>query len=708
MVELDIIKNNPNRTERFCKRERELELICNNYGVNYIPPLANEDKNKTNKKRRTLLQLCQQKGASIDPFANRSNEFKIREHQIKQQCINAGVEYTEPTCAESQYDTAKRREKLLLQCDDKEVQDEYDENGIPIIRLTIKESIASAKEKVCRTFSQYDSNGEQLHQAPTCVICDELIIGCEPICYLTKEQIMKHESRLGVDTYNEAHGCVLPESLVAQYQIEDLKGLLLSPRAPRKGDKFMTCSFCHSGMKSGNANKSKPPKLSIANGFAIGSIPQELVFQDKSSGNQKRTSTVDTTTQKSKLTDIIFAAIAPVRPYAHIYSYSGGQHKTIRGNFQFFETDQNKIAGALKHLQSSGITSNIYIVITGAMTPTQKQIVAKKTELDKTLFLDLLAWFKENHPGYEGIDIDCPEIPLIKDPDSINNTDEEEDINIETTEEEGGTYYFSSGSDPTKETSIYQTSRKLALSLLKGAGAPTLTVHGGNYASHTQVMALENVMVRQFPYGSGGPTLKRRTNISDEAILRHYLRLSLSQFMRAEFVLLAYSMLNRILSYKSALIKCRPIIDDNGTAAGEAIAKMTIQDIETAMKQEEEGTSRELNSYATTFLKAVSTSCRSMGHTKESAQYARRKCFAMQDYHSMHSLFFTITPDDECSFRIRLYVNAGELVSICSLEYCISLVFHFVNCNLLLLHSAMMSHCNKSINCHHYIRKMLF
>ena len=61
---------------------------------------------------------------------------------------------------------------------------------------------------------------------------------------------------------------------------------------------------------------------------------------------------------------------------------------------------------------------------------------------------------------------------MIKDPDSPNNTDEEGDINIETTEEEGATYYFTSGTDPTKETSVYQTSKKLALSLLKGTGAP--------------------------------------------------------------------------------------------------------------------------------------------------------------------------------------------------------------------------------------------
>ena len=631
---------------------------------------AEQDQEKTPQELEEDKRMAEEekrKAISSDPFAHRSQAFKEKEQELEKLCVNSGTTYELPHVGESQYQTSKRRARLNQLCDEDGVKDVYDEHGVPIIKLTLRESIAEAKEKICRTFIGRDANGEQLHQAPVCVICDEVIIGCEPICYLRKDQILKHQSRLGIDAYNEAHGRVLPNSLVAQYEIHDMKGLLLSPRAPRAprdADKFMTCGFCNSGMKSRNASNNKPPKLAIANGFAIGSIPDVLQVQGEN-GTQKCTSTIDASSQKSKLVDVIFAAISPVRPYAYIYSYNGGQHKTIQGNFQFFETDQTKISGALKHLQSSGIRSNIYIVITGAMTPTQKQIVSKKTELDKALFLDLLAWFKENHPGYEGVDIDCPEIPLIKDPDSPNNTDEEGDINIETTEEEGATYYFTSGTDPTKETSVYQTSKKLALSLLKGTGAPTLTVHGGNYANHSQVMALENVMTRQFPYGSGGPTLKRRTDISDEAILRHYLRLSLSQFMRAEFVLLSYSILNRILSYKSALIKCRPIVDDNGTAAAEAIAKMTVSQIEAAMKQDEDGTPvlEQNNSHATTFLKAVSTSCRSMGHTKEAAQYARRKCFALQDYFSMHSLFFTITVDDECSFRIRLYANAGEKVS---------------------------------------------
>ena len=226
---------------------------------------------------------------------------------------------------------------------------------------------------------------------------------------------------------------------------------------------------------------------------------------------------------------------------------------------------------------------------------------------------------------------------------------------------------------------MFKTTRALALALLENRSAPTLVIQGGRYATHNEVAHLENVCPMQFPFGSGGPALKRRTPISDEEVLRHYLRLSLPQFMRSEFVLLANHMLNRVLSYKSAVVKCRPIIDNQGTSVGDAIANMTIDDIKEAVdeeaKRDRQQSNRRVNgkqncngtrqsaTAAQKFLKAVRTSCRSMGHTKEAAEYARRKCFALQDYYGMHSLFFTITPDDECSFRIMLYANAGKVLS---------------------------------------------
>jgi hypothetical protein len=66
-----------------------------------------------------------------------------------------------------------------------------------------------------------------------------------------------------------------------------------------------------------------------------------------------------------------------------------------------------------------------------------------------------------------------------------------------------------------------------------------------------------------------------------------------------------------------------------------------------------------------------------MGHTEQAAKDARRRCFAMLDYFGLNSLFLSTTPDNECSFRVRLYCKPEYWVrSVFSkMEYAISLVF---------------------------------
>ena len=123
-------------------------------------------------------------------------------------------------------------------------------------------------------------------------------------------------------------------------------------------------------------------------------------------------------------------------------------------------------------------------------------------------------------------------------------------------------------------------------------------------------------------------------------------------------------------------MKCRPIIGSTGISLGERIANMTVDDVREAIKADEErrknyGATKAATdddysrsqSVGAQFLRQVSSSCKAYGTSKEAAEYARRKCFALQDYFGMHSLFLTITPADGCCFRIRLYVNADRAVS---------------------------------------------
>jgi len=548
-----------------------------------------------------------------------------------------------------------------------DVDDIFLNGKIPYIDVSL-EGVTKARTLLTRTKIVDDDDKQQRHRAIGCVVCDEFIIGTEEQCNITKDQLLEHRERLGVESYEEYHG-EMDEVLQKQYEIKGLEGILLSRRFGKDdANQFTVCSSCKKALNSNSATSKNPPKYSIANGFAIGAIPETIEFKDNEDEHMSSMKTVldhhdkdgnVTQIKESKITSIMAAAVSPVRPYAYIFAYHGGQHKSLMGNVQFFETSQTKLAGALNCLNQSGMTSNIYVVLTGRMTPTQKEIVRKKAELDKDLYFALLKWLKAHHPRFRDVEIDessDPKIELIEDPSSDSNTDTVGDPEMEK-RDDGAIYFFSSAGDPTKETSVYKTSKELVLALLQDHSAPTLTIHGGEYVGHREVMKLENVFPTAFPFGSGGATQKRRSQISSEEKIRHYLRLSLPQFMESEFVLVANFLLGRILSYRTAIMKCRPIIDEHGTSVADIIGAMSIEDIKNAMEEEEESSSgtRVQDSTASKLLKAVSASCKELGHTKEAAQQARRRCFALQEYFGMHSLFVTITIDDECSFRVRLY-----------------------------------------------------
>jgi hypothetical protein len=112
------------------------------------------------------------------------------------------------------------------------------------------------------------------------------------------------------------------------------------------------------------------------------------------------------------------------------------------------------------------------------------------------------------------------------------------------------------------------------------------------------------------------------------------------------------------MSYMSGVMTCRSSVD--GIPLGEKLSILSTGDFEKV----DEHNFDTLDSNTKAFLKAVKTSCKSVGHSEEAAKYARRKCFAMLDMFGLNSLFLTTTPDDECSFRVRLYTKPQNWVSL--------------------------------------------
>jgi hypothetical protein len=152
-----------------------------------------------------------------------------------------------------------------------------------------------------------------------------------------------HSKRLSVESYKNYYDTTLKPEVTKQYQVnvDGLKGMLLSPWSRKYCNGYATCSVCYSEMQPQMANKKTPPKFAIANGFVIRSFPQEIQFSKKD--RERVTRKID----DHDLTDPLKTMLAPVRPYGAVFAYSGGTQKLIRGNYQFFEMDQNRLGGVM-------------------------------------------------------------------------------------------------------------------------------------------------------------------------------------------------------------------------------------------------------------------------------------------------------------------------------------------------------------------------
>jgi hypothetical protein len=143
--------------------------------------------------------------------------------------------------------------------------------------------------------------------------------------------------------------------------------------------------------------------------------------------------------------------------------------------------------------------------------------------------------------------------------------------------------------------------------------------------------------------------MQQRVKVSLELCIQVYMQLSLGQFMEGPTNLVMNHIYNRQMSYKTGVMTCRSSID--GIPLGEKSSTLSTEDFE----QIKDNNTDNLDATTKCFLKAISTTCKAMGHTEQAAKDARRRCFAMLDYFGLNSLFLSTTPDDKCSFRVRLF-----------------------------------------------------
>ena len=140
------------------------------------------------------------------------------------------------------------------------------------------------------------------------------------------------------------------------------------------------------------------------------------------------------------------------------------------------------------------------------------------------------------------------------------------------------------------------------------------------------------------------------SNITEDLHSANF-RLAMPQFMTADVVLVLHQLFSRQLSYETGIMTCQnqnPREDFRST-----LSRPTTKDFEKPAANAKQPLSNNVEH----IVKTITTKCKSLAHTAEAAQDARKHQFTMMDHFGLNSLFLTITPDDGCSFHVRLYAD---------------------------------------------------
>ena len=334
-------------------------------------------------------------------------------------------------------------------------------------------------------------------------------------------------------------------------------GLLLSDRAKYNETGVYACESCSTSLKR---DFNSPPKRAIANGFVIGHLPETIEY--KKPGGE----TVIVDVPEALTSDVLCAILSPKRPFAFCISYHGGAHKSLRGHVTFFETDLSHVAEAANLFNRPGANPYIYCVLCGRMTKDQKDLARKKAALDTEKLMALLKWYVKvsKHPAYAGITLptdptEFPEPVIIEDPENEHNTDKSGGRDVAEKIENtfvASTFSFPSNA-PQQDTGNFTTNKEFTLAVLGGTSTiPTMQVSGGNQVN-TRDIELTHVCPTQFPFGKGGPSMPRRNPVSATECYQHYTELSLSQFMKGDFLLILNFLYNKVRTFETALTKLR-------------------------------------------------------------------------------------------------------------------------------------------------------
>ena len=144
----------------------------------------------------------------------------------------------------------------------------------------------------------------------------------------------------------------------------------------------------------------------------------------------------------------------------------------------------------------------------------------------------------------------CPKPQIVEDPPTQNNTDQPGNSNVEKFVQ--FQYWFPSLGEPNTNTCTFNTEEEFLRAVLT-AKEPTL-IYTNSKTENDWSLSLPKIFPLYFPYGVGGIKEGRANKVSDIECMRHYLRLSLPQFQKADFILVLCQMYLRRAAFQSAYV----------------------------------------------------------------------------------------------------------------------------------------------------------
>jgi hypothetical protein len=159
-------------------------------------------------------------------------------------------------------------------------------------------------------------------------------------------------------------------------------------------------------------------------------------------------------------------------------SYRGGAHKAISGSFSFFSQSVENSMGSLNFNKNMTKINNVFVVLSGNITPIQRKIIKKRCTTNVSHFKEKYEWLRRNNPYYTSFSEfnECP-CPVVLEDD---NSMDEESENPTIKQQMEIQYWFPSNGDQDLSNSVFNSQSEFIGSLLKNK-EPTLIFTSKKY-----------------------------------------------------------------------------------------------------------------------------------------------------------------------------------------------------------------------------------